>query len=135
MSFELRGVEEQTLIIGAVRYAMGRATYMPSLVCSTIRSKVDDLETSTAAIIARDIRNWWNDYEGPDSPEKFRTSSTFYAIDVQPFVDLLPLLDERSRPLVKQYPYIPYLPTGAYRWSDVPKEIRFEGFEEDSDES
>ncbi len=130
--FALRGVMEQTLIVSAVRYAMGSSTYMPSLTCRTIAEKIDALEPSTAATVARDIRNWWTECEGPSSPEKYRTSSTYYQIDVLPFLELLPKLDKRSEPLMGEYPFIPYLPNGSYRWSDVPEEIRFKGNEEET---
>lgn len=128
--FVLRGVNEQSLLISAVRYAMGRATYMPSMTCDVIRKKSDSLEPSTAVIMARDIRNWWMEHEGPNSPEKYRTSSTFYQMDVKPFVDLLPLLDEITEPLMSEYTYLPYLPVGVYRWRDVPEEIRWREYKE-----
>lgn len=122
--FTLRGHEEQTLLISAVRYAMGRSTYMPSLTCRILSSKMGDMEPSTAAIIARDIREWWDDFEGPESSEKYRTQDVYYSIDVEPFLALLPMLDERSKELEWYGTYIPYLPSRYSRWADVPEEIR-----------
>ena len=42
----LRGYGEQVLLLCAVRYAMGRHTYMPSLVCDVIREHFSELEPS-----------------------------------------------------------------------------------------
>lgn len=124
-TFCLTGGMEQTLLISAVRYALGRSTYMPSLTCRVLREHADDIEPSTAAIIARDIREHWTSYEGPDSPERTRTSKTYYGVDVEPFVQLLPILDERSKGCKEYSSFIPYLPIGYDRWEHVPEEIRF----------
>lgn len=125
--FTLSGDMEQTLLISACRYAFGRHTYMPSLTCSVLSKHMDSLEPFTAAIIARDIRNHWDRYEGPNSIEKFRTPKSCYDMDVRCFTSLLPKLDERSKEC-DEYPlYIPYLPTGYRAWDDVPEEIRYKG--------
>lgn len=125
--FVLSGDTEQTLLISAVRYALGRHTYMPSLTCSVLSKHMDSLEPVTAAIIARDIRNHWDSYEGPNSMEKFRTTKSFYDMDVRCFTDLLPKLDERSKGCDGYPMFIPYLPTGYRAWENVPEEIRHKG--------
>ncbi len=56
-----------TIIICAVRYAMGRNTYMPSLVEGFVRRWMDCLEEQTLSIIARDIENDLRLYE--DMPD------------------------------------------------------------------
>ena len=124
-TFTLSGNEEQTLLISAVRYALGRSTYMPSFTCSVLTKHMGSLEPATAAIIARDIRNHWDSYEGPNSMEKFRTPGSYYNMDVRCFTDLLPKLDERSKECNGYPMYIPYLPTGYNKWEDVPEEIRY----------
>lgn len=115
----LRGRNDQNLLISAVRYAMGRETYMPSLTCDVLRGQMDGIEPYTAAIIARDIRNWWTSWYG-DGQER----TSYYRCDVQPFVDLLPLLDARTLTEYEHHGYIPYLPAGYRRWEDVPEEVR-----------
>ncbi len=116
----LRGRNDQNLLISAVRYAMGRETYMPQLTCDVLREQMEGIEPYTAAIIARDIRNWWTSYYA-DGQER----TSFYRCDVQPFVDLLPLLDERTLLEYKgRYYEPPYLPVGYDYWKDVPEEVR-----------
>lgn len=118
----LTGANEQTLLISAVRYAFGRATYMPALTCDVLREHMGDLEPVTAAIIARDIRSDWLMCYA-DSDER----GMFYDCDVQPFVDLLPLLDKRIEGCGVDY--VPYLPVGYDRWSDVPEDVRWRGYD------
>lgn len=129
-TFALTGPTAQTLLAAAVRYAFRRETYMPSLTCATLAQGIDGLEPSTAAIIARDIRNEWCDCYMPDGPTDEERRSTHYKCDVQCFVDLLPLLDERARETYRKYgsPSVPVCGSIRY-WSDVPEEIRFQGQE------
>lgn len=43
------------LVIGAVRYARGRATYIVSTTCQWVIDHWDDLSDNTRAVIARDV--------------------------------------------------------------------------------
>ncbi len=45
----------RTLVVCAVRYALGRQTFMPSMIDDIVRRCMDRLEESTLSIIARDI--------------------------------------------------------------------------------
>lgn len=42
--FTLSGDMEQTLLVSAVRYALGRHTYMPNLTCSVLSKHMDSFE-------------------------------------------------------------------------------------------
>ena len=44
------------LVIGAVRYARGRATYIVQMTCEWVIDHWDDLSENTRAVIARDVR-------------------------------------------------------------------------------
>lgn len=127
-TFTLHGSYEQRIIlISAVRYAWGRHTYMPSSTCEIISKNIEDLDPYTAYIIARDIRDEWvRDYGGRFGKPYERDWQ--YDADVQPFVDLLPKLDEVSRPvLTEQEPYMaePQPPIGYDRWDEVPEEVGY----------
>jgi len=45
----------RTLVVCAVRYALGRQTFMPSMIDEIVRRCMNRLEESTLSIIARDI--------------------------------------------------------------------------------
>lgn len=127
-TFHLNGSYDQRIIlISAVRYAWGRSTYMPSSTCEILARQIDELDPMTAYIIARDIRDYWTrDYGGRFGKPAER--GTFYDSDVQPFVDLLPKLDEASRcVLTGLEPYMsePQPPVGYDRWDEVPEEVRY----------
>lgn len=47
--------EEENIIICAVRYAIGRMSYMVSVVCGYVESKCNELSTNCINIIIRDI--------------------------------------------------------------------------------
>ena len=130
-TFALKGGYEQKIVlVSALRYAWGRHTYVPSSTCEIIRNHISELDPATAYIIARDIRDYWTrDYDR----ERFGGTSvvrdTFYGCDVQPFVDLLPALDEVARPVLTELqPHMaePQPPAGYIRWADVPKEVRYQ---------
>lgn len=44
-----------TLCICAMRYAMGRQTYMPSLVCEIVEGIIDEFSNKDLVIMERDI--------------------------------------------------------------------------------
>ena len=46
---------EEFLIIGAVRYARGRATYVVEETCQWVIAHWEDLSDNTRAVIARDV--------------------------------------------------------------------------------
>lgn len=46
---------EEFLIIGAVRYARGRATYVVEETCQWVIAHWEDLSDNTKAVIARDV--------------------------------------------------------------------------------
>lgn len=45
-----------TLLIGAVRYALGRRTYVVSTTCRIARAALRELDDGSRGVIARDIR-------------------------------------------------------------------------------
>ena len=45
-----------TIIICAIRYALGRRTYMPSLVCGYASRYIKQIPTKDLYVISRDIR-------------------------------------------------------------------------------
>lgn len=130
-TFPLEGSYEQRVVLAsAVRYAWGRHTYMPSSTCEIIRKHISELDPATAYIIARDIRDeWTRDYDRERFGDTSVVRDTFYGCDVQPFVDLLPALDEVARPvLTDQRPCMcePQPPAGYTSWSQVPEEVRYQ---------
>lgn len=129
-TFQLEGSYDQRIIlVSAVRYAWGRHTYMPSSTCEIITKHIGELDPATAYIIARDIRNeWCTWYDAESRGGTNRERDMFYSCDVQPFVDILPLLDVVSRPvLTEQSPYMsePQPPAGYRTWDEVPEEVRY----------
>lgn len=44
-----------TLLICAMRYSIGRNTYMPSLICRTIKHHADDLDDADRETLAKNI--------------------------------------------------------------------------------
>lgn len=125
-TFTLDGsYEQRIMLVSAVRYAWGRHTYMPSSTCEILEKHIDQLDPYTAFIIARDIRNYWVKAYG--GLFEGRERDVWYDSDVRPFVDLLPLLDEASRPVLDDDPYMdaPQPPVGYGRWDDVPEEVRY----------
>lgn len=129
-TFRLEGNQDQTIIlVSAVRYAWGRSTYVPSCTCEILRKHIDELSPQAAYIIARDIRDYWcRDFDRERFGGESLARGTFYNCDVQPFVDLLPMLDEVSRPvLAESTPRMdaPQPPAGYESWEQVPDEVRY----------
>ena len=127
-TFPLKGSFDQKIIlVSALRYAWGRSTYVPSSTAKILAEHMDEIEPQCAFVLARDIRNYWcRDYDS----EKYgvpKERGTCYDIDVQPFVDLLPRLDEVSRPVLDEYPpmTLPQPPAGYGSWGEVPEEVRY----------
>lgn len=120
----LEGHDEQVLILCAVRYAMGRHTYMPSLVCDVIRSHIDELEPCTARMIARDIREEWLMWFGPKASraEALRGEAPC-GCGWGCFRDLLPELDRITHE--NRRAAQPELPLGCSSWAEVPADIRW----------
>lgn len=48
----------EMMVVCAVRYAVGRATYMPSIVDEFVRKYLSVLRTRTLGFIRRDIKEW-----------------------------------------------------------------------------
>lgn len=129
-TFPLKGGYEQKIIlVSAVRYAWGRHTYVPTSTCEIIKNNLDQLEPECAYILARDIRDeWCTWYDAERHGGKNLERDWQYDCDVQPFVDLLPKLDEVARPvLTEQQPYMsePQPPVGYRTWDEVPEEVRY----------
>lgn len=63
------GEDYNVLVTCATRYAIGRASYMPSLVVAAIRPYLKYLETKTLLVLARDIEGapslGWRDIDEP----------------------------------------------------------------------
>ena len=47
-----------TLAICAVRYSLGRLSYMPSLVCEIIEKHIDKIDSSSLFVLQRDVREY-----------------------------------------------------------------------------
>ena len=47
--------EYRTLVTCATRYAIGRMSYMPSLVVSIVKQRLEKLDDNTLTVLARDI--------------------------------------------------------------------------------
>lgn len=58
-----------TLILCAFRYAIGRQTYMPSLVQRITRNHLEQVAPATRATIAREIDDHIRDYKNAGSEE------------------------------------------------------------------
>lgn len=48
--------DEEFLVVSAVRYARGRATYIVEMTCEWVTAHWDQLSDNTRAVIARDVR-------------------------------------------------------------------------------
>lgn len=63
------GEDYNILVTCATRYAIGRASYMPSLVVAAIRPYLKHLEDKTLMVLARDIKEapslGWKDIDEP----------------------------------------------------------------------
>lgn len=60
---ELKGDEQHIVTISAVRYAMGRSTYVPRMVCEFVARHADELDVCTRYVVAEDIREWLDGLE------------------------------------------------------------------------
>lgn len=90
---KLDQLEAHVLFINSCRYAYGRNSYMPSLMCRMVSDHIEELLPGTCATIAEDIRKAIKDgILQAGSPIAYRC-------DVEPFERLLPLLDERAKEL------------------------------------
>lgn len=47
-----------TLAICAVRYSLGRQSYMPALVCEIIKKHIDEIDSSSLLVLQRDVREY-----------------------------------------------------------------------------
>lgn len=115
-------IDQKIILISALRYALGRKTYTPSMICKIIKDNIGDVYPCVADIMARDIRDFL-------SKECCLGVgfSVFYDCDIKPFIDLLPILDEAAKPIYRgQYSY-PQPPIGYDSWHDVPEYFRYTG--------
>lgn len=63
----------ETILICAVRYAIGRQTYMPSIVIGYIRPLIGELNTNTLRVMERDVREaGYYGHETIDKPDWVR---------------------------------------------------------------
>lgn len=68
-AFPYKGLNVSVLILGGVRYALGRASYAPSSVMGFCKANWQDLEPNTRHTIMRDVLDWLGDrheYVKPD---------------------------------------------------------------------
>lgn len=47
-----------TLAICAVRYCLGRQSYMPTLVCRIMKKHMDEIDPSSLIVLQRDVREY-----------------------------------------------------------------------------
>lgn len=47
-----------TLAICAVRYCLGRQSYMPALVCRIMKKHMDEIDPSSLIVLQRDVREY-----------------------------------------------------------------------------
>lgn len=57
LTFEPADDDFGTLVICAVRYSIGRCTYMPSLICNYLKPRLSLLDDKTIGCMERDIRS------------------------------------------------------------------------------
>ena len=89
--------EAEMLFIEASRYAFGRMTYASSETAKIVKAHINELTPKTCYIIARDVREGINDYK-ISMEEGFGLYSDWtYEIDVKPWEDMLPELEERAK--------------------------------------
>ena len=80
------------LFCEAARYAFGRSTYASSATAEIIRKHIDELGPNTCFVIARDIVDELDRYHMSHNWQE----DMWYDCDIKPWVDLLPLLNERA---------------------------------------
>lgn len=89
---EITAAEAHALFVESARYAIGRSTYASSETAKIIARHVEELPASTCSIIAKDIRDF-------DAAYGKEFGDLYYRLDVQPYINLLPKLDERAAEL------------------------------------
>jgi hypothetical protein len=62
------GINESIVIMSAVRYMLGRASYGVGAVCDYVKENKNRLTDSNKQVIIRDIREYIE--ENPDIPQK-----------------------------------------------------------------
>lgn len=101
MRIEVEAKNYGTVLICAERYAIGRHTYMPSLVADYVRDnlKADPGRSKTAWVMARDIREFREDYERTRETwlGRYGNEPPFGDMDILPFEGLLPMLDQYAK--------------------------------------
>lgn len=90
-------LDAEMLFIEAVRYAFGRMTYASSETAKIVRKHINELSPKACWIIARDVRQGIEDYKlSMEEGFGWYTDSS-YEMDVKPWEDMLPKLDERAK--------------------------------------
>lgn len=56
-----------TIVICAIRYSLGRRTYMPSLVCGYAKQYIKEIPTKDLYVISRDIREHGSESYGAEA--------------------------------------------------------------------
>lgn len=129
-SFVMHGSYEQTLLISAVRWAIGSGGAMERLVRACVARHLSEISASTAHLLAREVREWWCDYVWPEGG--------MYGLglvkgDECDWAGLLPDLDRRAAHVARGHSWEPTLPVSAMRafnrigesaWDRLPDEVR-----------
>lgn len=87
----IRKDEAHSLFISACRYCFGRNTYINQLMTDIVRDHINDLQPETCGIIYRDIKS-----ELRMNGILAKVKEEYKHMDVQPWINLLPLLKERA---------------------------------------
>lgn len=91
-SITIDSFDAHLLFTEAARYAFGRSTYASSATAEIIRKHIDELGSNTCFVIARDIADELEIYHRNHVDE----DDMWYDIDIKPWEDLIPLLNERA---------------------------------------
>ena len=94
---ESDGRDYATLCVCAVRYCLGRRTYMPELVCNIIRKNWDKISDTDLGIILRDIRDYSGINDPLDNSSRVYGDSCDYSTWVKMAADLKSEISRRAK--------------------------------------
>lgn len=124
LCFDLNGSYNQTLLISAVRWCLGLGQELEAVCRDVVFRSVGFMAPNTAALIAREIREWWCDFVW-DEGVMAHISGIPHS-DVCDWAGLLPVLDERSAHsrYATSYDLRPPFVSGKNSWNDFPEIMR-----------
>ena len=88
-------LDAEMLFIEASRYAFGRSSYASGMTAEIISKYIEWLSPKACYIIAKDVREGIEEHKR--GVEDGYYSEIYYKIDIKPWEDILPALDERAK--------------------------------------